>query len=495
MADASRITALVGPTNTGKTHRAVERMLEHTSGMIGLPLRLLAREVYDKVSARIGEERVALVTGEEQRIPRRPDYWISTTEAMPVERDVDFVAVDEVQLAATEQRGHVFTSRILSARGRKETWLLGAGTMSRILGQLVPTAEIATHPRLSSLKFVGKATLGRVPPRSALVAFSLPHVYELAEKLRARKGGAAVVLGALSPRTRNAQVAMFQAGEVDYLVATDAIGMGLNLGVSHVAFASLRKFDGRGARPLEEAELAQIAGRARPLHPRRHLRDARPAGPSAPGRARRGVAPLSLAEEDPLAQRPARARLDRRPARVAAGAVAARHPHAGARRRGRARPRAPPARSARRADGARRGGGAAAVGRLHGARLPQAALRGARRVPRRSVQGADGARPPPGRLDRAPRRRAGRLRPDGRRRCGRGDLDRAHRRDAGVDVHRQSRELARARAALARGDAGARRSPERRLAPAAPRAVRRCAPVVPSLAAAAEQAARAGVVG
>jgi ATP-dependent RNA helicase SUPV3L1/SUV3 len=262
MPDASRITALVGPTNTGKTHRAVERMLEHSSGMIGLPLRLLAREVYDKISARIGEERVALVTGEEQRIPRRPDYWVSTTEAMPVERDVDFVAVDEVQLAATEQRGHVFTSRILSARGRKETWLLGAGTMSRLLSQLVPTAEIASHPRLSSLKFAGKATLGRVPPRSAVVAFSLPHVYELAEKLRVRKGGAAVVLGALSPRTRNAQVAMFQAGEVDYLVATDAIGMGLNLGVSHVAFGSLRKFDGRGARPLEEAELAQIAGRA-----------------------------------------------------------------------------------------------------------------------------------------------------------------------------------------------------------------------------------------
>jgi ATP-dependent RNA helicase SUPV3L1/SUV3 len=262
MPDASRITALVGPTNTGKTHRAVERMLEHGTGMIGLPLRLLAREVYDKVSARIGEDRVALVTGEEQRIPRRPDYWISTTEAMPVERDVDFVAVDEVQLAATEQRGHVFTSRILSARGRKETWLMGAGTMRRLLGQLVPTAEIVEHPRLSSLKFAGKATLGRVPPRSAVVAFSLPHVYELAEKLRARKGGAAVVLGALSPRTRNAQVAMFQAGEVDYLVATDAVGMGLNLGVSYVAFASLRKFDGRGARPLEEAELAQIAGRA-----------------------------------------------------------------------------------------------------------------------------------------------------------------------------------------------------------------------------------------
>jgi ATP-dependent RNA helicase SUPV3L1/SUV3 len=262
MVDASVITALLGPTNTGKTHRATERMLEHDSGMIGLPLRLLAREVYDKVSAKVGEAQVALVTGEEQRIPARPSYWVSTVEAMPVERDVDFVAVDEIQLAEHDQRGHVFTSRILSARGRKETWLLGAGTMRKVLSELAPTARIVEHPRLSRLSFAGSVPLARLPPRSAVVAFSMSQVYEIAERLRIRKGGAAVVLGALSPRTRNAQVAMFQAGEVDYLVATDAIGMGLNLGVGHVAFAALRKFDGHEVRALEDAELGQIAGRA-----------------------------------------------------------------------------------------------------------------------------------------------------------------------------------------------------------------------------------------
>ena len=262
MTDASAITALLGPTNTGKTHRAVERMLEHSTGMIGLPLRLLAREIYDRVSARVGEGRVALVTGEEQRVPPRPSYWVATVEAMPVDRDVEFLAVDEVQLAAHHQRGHVFTSRILSARGTKETWLMGAGTMRPILRELVPTARQVEHPRLSRLTYAGSTPLARVPPRSAVVAFSMPHVYEMAERLRARKGGAAVVLGALSPRTRNAQVAMFQSGEVDWLVATDAIGMGLNLEVEHVAFSALRKFDGREVRDVDEAELAQIAGRA-----------------------------------------------------------------------------------------------------------------------------------------------------------------------------------------------------------------------------------------
>ena len=262
MTDASAITALLGPTNTGKTHRAVERMLEHGTGMIGLPLRLLAREIYDRVTARVGESRVALVTGEEQRIPARPSYWVATVEAMPVDREVEFLAIDEVQLAAHEQRGHVFTSRILNARGTRETWFLGAGTMRRVLRELVPTARQVEHPRLSRLSYAGTVPLARVPPRSAIVAFSMPHVYEMAERLRARKGGAAVVLGALSPRTRNAQVAMFQAGEVDFLVATDAIGMGLNLEVEHVAFAALRKFDGRDIRDVSEAELAQIAGRA-----------------------------------------------------------------------------------------------------------------------------------------------------------------------------------------------------------------------------------------
>ena len=259
---AAGITALLGPTNTGKTHHAIERMLEHASGMIGLPLRLLAREVYDKVTARVGESRVALVTGEEQRVPRRPAYWIATVEAMPVQHEVDFLAVDEIQLAAHPQRGHVFTSRLLHARGLQETWFLGAGTIRGALRELVPTANAHEHPRLSTLRFSGATPLARLPPRSAVVAFSMPHVYELADRLRKRRGGAAIVLGALSPRTRNAQVAMFQAGEVDCIVATDAIGMGLNLGVEHVAFAALRKFDGRDVRDLDEAEMGQIAGRA-----------------------------------------------------------------------------------------------------------------------------------------------------------------------------------------------------------------------------------------
>jgi len=265
---ATESVALLGPTNTGKTHRAIERMLEHPNGMIGLPLRLLAREVYDRVSARIGEDRVALVTGEEKRVPRRPDYWVCTTEAMPMSQEVDFVAVDEVQLACHDERGHVFTERLLHARGRRESWFMGSSTMRPLLEKMVPAARHQEHPRLSRLSFAGSSKLQRLPKRSVVVAFSVPELYQLAHRLRALRGGAAVVLGALSPRARNAQVAMFQAGEVDYLVATDAIGMGLNLDVGHVAFASLRKFDGRNARGLEDAELAQIAGRAG-----RYLRD------------------------------------------------------------------------------------------------------------------------------------------------------------------------------------------------------------------------------
>jgi len=265
---ATESVALLGPTNTGKTHRAVERMLEHTSGMIGLPLRLLAREVYDRVSARIGEDRVALITGEEKRVPRHPDYWVCTTEAMPMSHEVDFVAIDEVQLANHDERGHVFTERLLHARGRRESWFMGSSTMRPLLERIVPAAKYQEHPRLSRLSFAGQSKLQRLPKRSVVVAFSVPELYQLAHRLRVLRGGAAVVLGALSPRARNAQVAMFQAGEVDYLVATDAIGMGLNLDVGHVAFASLRKFDGRTARSLEDAELAQIAGRAG-----RYLRD------------------------------------------------------------------------------------------------------------------------------------------------------------------------------------------------------------------------------
>jgi ATP-dependent RNA helicase SUPV3L1/SUV3 len=257
-------------------------MLEYPSGMIGLPLRLLAREVYDRVSARIGEERVALVTGEEKRVPRRADYWVCTTEAMPLDREVDFVAVDEIQLATHEERGHVFTDRLLHARGRRESWFLGSGAMRHMVERLVPAARHEQHPRLSRLSYAGTSKLSRLPPRSAIVSFSIPELYRLAAKLRAFRGGAAVVLGALSPRARNAQVAMFQAGEVDYLVATDAIGMGLNLDVTHVAFAALRKFDGRGERSLSDGELAQIAGRAG-----RYLRDG----------TFGTVAPLELARE------------------------------------------------------------------------------------------------------------------------------------------------------------------------------------------------------
>ncbi|HXI56192.1 MAG TPA: helicase-related protein, partial [Polyangia bacterium] len=262
------LRALLGPTNTGKTHAAIERMLEHDSGMIGLPLRLLAREVYDRVAARVGQAAVALVTGEEKRVPPQPRYWVCTVEAMPIERAVDFLAVDEIQLANHRQRGHVFTQRIQHARGRRETWLLGSATMRSLLARLCPDAVIDGRPRLSTLSHGGNWALSALPPRSVVVAFSATRVYELAEIIRRKRGGAAVVIGALSPRARNAQVALFQAGEVDTLVATDAIGMGLNLDVDAVVFAELRKFDGRQARVLHDAELAQIAGRAG-----RHLQD------------------------------------------------------------------------------------------------------------------------------------------------------------------------------------------------------------------------------
>ncbi|HEX8706168.1 MAG TPA: helicase-related protein [Myxococcaceae bacterium] len=265
---SSVVVAELGPTNTGKTHRAIERMLEHDSGMIGLPLRLLAREVYDRVTARVGEGRVALMTGEEKRLPPRPDYWVCTVEAMPTDRVVDFLAVDEIQLAAHRERGHVFTDRLLHARGRKETWFLGADTMRPMVHTLIPQAVVKRATRLSQLRYAGQKSLKSLPPRSAVVAFSADRVYELAENLRRLRGGVAVVLGALSPRTRNAQVAMYQAGEVQYLVATDAIGMGLNLDLNHVAFAALSKFDGAEQRDLYPDELAQIAGRAG-----RHLND------------------------------------------------------------------------------------------------------------------------------------------------------------------------------------------------------------------------------
>ncbi len=278
--DHPRVTAVLGPTNTGKTHLAVERMAAHSSGMIGFPLRLLAREVYDRVVAMKGPERVALITGEERIVPKDARWFLCTAESMPlgggafagaasdVPRDVAFVALDEAQLGADAERGHVFTDRLLHARGREETMILGSAALKPVVKSLVPGVEIIERPRFSDLSYAGAKKISRLPRRSAIVAFSAEEVYAVAEMLRRLRGGAAVVMGALSPRTRNAQVAMFQAGEVDYLVATDAIGMGLNMDVAHVAFAGLHKFDGRRRRRLTVSEMAQIAGRAG-----RHQRD------------------------------------------------------------------------------------------------------------------------------------------------------------------------------------------------------------------------------
>ncbi len=256
------VTAVLGPTNTGKTHLAVERLCGHASGMIGFPLRLLAREVYEKVVALKGAANVALITGEEKIVPPGARWFLCTVEAMPVEKEVAFVAIDEGQVAADPTRGHVFTDRLLHARGYAETMILGSETLRPLIRRLLPEAEIVTRPRFSTLSYAGAKKLSRLPRRSAIVAFTAAEVYALAEMLRRQKGGAAVVMGSLSPRTRNAQVAMYQSGEVDYLVATDAIGMGLNMDITHVAFASLGKFDGRRHRRLMLSEMAQIAGRA-----------------------------------------------------------------------------------------------------------------------------------------------------------------------------------------------------------------------------------------
>jgi ATP-dependent RNA helicase SUPV3L1/SUV3 len=256
------VTAVLGPTNTGKTHLAIERMLGHSSGIIGLPLRLLAREVYNKCVERVGVDAVALITGEEKIKPANPRFWVATVEAMPRDLDVAFLAVDEVQLGSDLERGHVFTDRMLNRRGREETLVLGAATVRPMVERLLPGAHVLTRPRLSQLSFAGEKKITRLPRRSAIVAFSAEEVYAIAELIRRQRGGAAVVMGSLSPRTRNAQVALYQSGDVEYLVATDAIGMGLNLDVDHVAFASDRKFDGYQFRRLNPAELAQIAGRA-----------------------------------------------------------------------------------------------------------------------------------------------------------------------------------------------------------------------------------------
>jgi ATP-dependent RNA helicase SUPV3L1/SUV3 len=266
--ESGRLTAVLGPTNTGKTYLAIERMLGHESGMIGFPLRLLARENYDRVVRIKGAGKVALITGEEKIVPRDARYFICTVESMPLDRPVSFLAVDEVQMAADPERGHFFSDRILNARGLNETMLLGADTIRPVLNRLLPDIDVVARPRFSKLSYVGPKKATRLPPRSAVVGFSANEVYAIAELIRRHRGGTAIVMGALSPRTRNAQVEMFQSGEVDYLVATDAIGMGLNMDVNHVWFASLRKYDGRMSRQLRAVELAQIAGRAG-----RHMND------------------------------------------------------------------------------------------------------------------------------------------------------------------------------------------------------------------------------
>lgn len=261
-ASAGRVLAVLGPTNTGKTYLAMERMAAHNTGMIGFPLRLLARENYDKLVKMKGAAHVALVTGEEKIIPPGARYWVCTVESMPLERQVAFLCVDEIQLCADDERGHIFTDRLLHARGAEETMFLGSDMIRPLILKLIPKVEVISRPRFSKLSYGGHKKLTKLPPRSAITAFSVTEVYQLAEMVRRTRGGTAVVMGALSPRTRNAQVAMYQAGDVDYLVATDAIGMGLNMDVDHVWFARLTKFDGQRPRRLTAAEVAQIGGRA-----------------------------------------------------------------------------------------------------------------------------------------------------------------------------------------------------------------------------------------
>jgi ATP-dependent RNA helicase SUPV3L1/SUV3 len=257
-----RVTAVLGPTNTGKTHFAIERMLAHRSGMIGLPLRLLAREVFDKIVRLKGAADVALITGEERIVPKFPRFFVCTVEAMPVDIPVAFLAVDEIQLCTDPERGHVFTDRLINARGEEETMWLGAGTMRSAIARIAPETHFITRPRFSDLAYTGPKKLSRLPRRSAIVAFSVEDVYGLADTVRSQRGGAAVVMGALSPRTRNAQVELYQSGEVDFMIATDAIGMGINMDVDHVAFAAREKFDGMTMRLLKPEEIGQIAGRA-----------------------------------------------------------------------------------------------------------------------------------------------------------------------------------------------------------------------------------------
>jgi ATP-dependent RNA helicase SUPV3L1/SUV3 len=259
---SQKIIALLGPTNTGKTHVAIEKMLEYDTGIFGLPLRLLAREVYDKCIAKVGVEKVALITGEEKIIPSTASYFICTVESMPKNKEVDFVAIDEIQMCADRERGHIFTERLLEFRGRKLTMFLGSQVMAQLINELVDNVEFEKRERYSNLSYSGIKKISRLDRKVAIIAFSIEEVYAIAELVRRQKGGAAVIMGSLSPKTRNSQVGLYQSGDVDYLIATDAIGMGLNMDINEIYFSNLKKFDGKKTRRLNLVEMSQIAGRA-----------------------------------------------------------------------------------------------------------------------------------------------------------------------------------------------------------------------------------------
>ena len=259
---SDRIIALLGPTNTGKTYVAIEKMLKHETGIFGLPLRLLAREVYDKCVSKVGTEKVALITGEEKIIPSTADYFICTVESMPKDKEVDFVAIDEIQMCADRERGHIFTQRLLESRGSKLTMFLGSQVMENIIRDLVSNVEFEKKDRFSKLSYLGVKKISRLDRKVAVIAFSIEEVYAIAELVRRQKGGAAVIMGSLSPKTRNSQVGLYQSGDVDYLIATDAIGMGLNMDINEIYFSNLKKFDGKKTRRLNLIEMSQIAGRA-----------------------------------------------------------------------------------------------------------------------------------------------------------------------------------------------------------------------------------------
>jgi ATP-dependent RNA helicase SUPV3L1/SUV3 len=259
---SKKIIALLGPTNTGKTHEAIEKMLEFESGIFGLPLRLLAREVYEKCVKKIGSNKVALITGEEKIIPNSAEFFICTVESMPKDKSVDFVAIDEIQMCADSERGHIFTERLLYSRGEKLTMFLGSQIMKNIIYNLVNGVEFIKKERFSRLSYSGYKKISRLDRKTAIIAFSIEEVYAIAELVRRQKGGAAVIMGSLSPKTRNSQVGLYQTGDVDYLVATDAIGMGLNMDIDQIYFTNLKKFDGKKTRRLNLVEMSQIAGRA-----------------------------------------------------------------------------------------------------------------------------------------------------------------------------------------------------------------------------------------